>query len=333
MASNRSDILNKTHKVLRKHFSPTTPNMRLPVLEQLVYGCCLEDASAEPAQQAFSALEEQFFDWNEVRVSTITELSEVMRMLPDPRGAAVRAKRVLQSVFEASYSFDLEHLKKENIGAAAKKLNKIDGASPFGVAFVTQAALGGHAIPVSCGGFQVLKVLGVVSDKEIKTGVVPGIERAIAKNKGIEFGSLLNQVGAQFQRSPHSPAVRKLLLSISPDAKDRFPKRGGAKGKPEPAETAKGKKDKKSAAGAKKVLETAKTRGKQTAAAKKTATKKDKTSPPKKVPSKKGTVKKVTVKKKKVAAGGGKKKSAAKAKKKVPKKKTINKRPGKRKPR
>ncbi|MDH3718390.1 MAG: hypothetical protein OES79_09745, partial [Planctomycetota bacterium] len=166
MATNRSAMLTKLHKALKKRFTPYTPNMRLPVLEQLVFACCLEDAQEKEAQRAFNAVEEQFFDWNEVRVSSVKELSEVMQMLPFPREAATRLKRTLQSVFEANYSFDLDKLKKENLGVAIKKLNKHDGVTPFGVALVTQTALGGHAIPVSRGSLEVLYILGVINEKE-----------------------------------------------------------------------------------------------------------------------------------------------------------------------
>ena len=63
-----------------------------------------------------------------------------MHMLPHSREAAVRVKQVLQGVFEGTYSFDLDHLKKETLGTAIKKLTKY-GASPFGLAHLTQTAL------------------------------------------------------------------------------------------------------------------------------------------------------------------------------------------------
>ena len=58
------------------------------VMEHLLFACCLEDARYEAAEEAFAALKHTFFDWNEVRVTSISELSEVMACLPDPRAAA-----------------------------------------------------------------------------------------------------------------------------------------------------------------------------------------------------------------------------------------------------
>ena len=71
----------------------------------------------------------------------------------------------------------------------------------------------------------VLRIVDLVGDKDVAEGVVPGLERAVAKSKGIEFASLLHQLGAEFTANPFSPAVRDILLQIEPTAKDRFPQR------------------------------------------------------------------------------------------------------------
>src|SRR5262249_23559293 len=143
--------------------------------------------------------------------------------------AATRLKGVLQSVFESDYSFDLENLKKQNIGQAVKRLQKLQGTSHFGVAYATQLSLGGHSIPVDQGALGALYVLGGVSEAEARDHNVPGMERAIPKSKGHEFGALLHELGADFVANPFSPSLRELLLSIAPDAKERFPKRASKK--------------------------------------------------------------------------------------------------------
>ena len=160
------EILSTLQRAYRKPKIHTSPD----AMEQLLYACCLEDATAAAANKAFTALTEQYFDWNEVRVSTVTELSETISMLPEPVAAASRVKRVLQSVFESAYSFDLEGLKKQNIGASQKRLAKYDGVTPFGVAFATQTGLGGHSIPLGRGALDVLYAIGAVSEKERLAG-------------------------------------------------------------------------------------------------------------------------------------------------------------------
>ncbi len=231
--TNRSAVLAKLHKVLRKHFKPVNTQPRA-VLEQLLFACCLENARYEAAEQAFTAVSNAFFDWNELRVSTVKEMAEFMRGLPDPTAAATRLKQTLQSAFEATYSFDLEAYKKQNLGQAVQRFKKFSGTTPFTVAYVTQASLGGHSIPLDRGALDVLHIVGAASETEVKSGEVSGLERAIPKNKGVEFGSLLHQLAAELVLSPFSPNVHKILLEISPDAKDRLPKRQHKKPAPEP---------------------------------------------------------------------------------------------------
>ncbi len=232
--SNRATAIAKLQKSLKKHFQPVAPVAERTLLEDLLFACCLEDASYDAATECFARLQESYFDWNEVRVTTVRELSDVFRGLPSPDAAAARVKDTLQSVFESQYSFDLDHLKKQNLGKAVATLEKLKGATPFTVAYVTQTGLGGHSIPLGTGGLDLMYIVGVIDEKERQAGTVPGLERAIPKNNGQEFASLLHQLAAQLVASPFAPSLRTLLLEIAPDCKDRLPKR---REKKKPAET------------------------------------------------------------------------------------------------
>jgi endonuclease III len=222
---NRAALIGRTLKVLRKHFKPVPPVKDRTLLEQLLFACLLEDSPSETAEQVFASLKRDYFDWNEVRVSTIRELSEVLKPLVHSSAAAARLKQTLHSVFESVYQFDIETLKKQNIGQTVKQLEKYNGTSPFVVSYVTQMALGGHAIPINHGALVALHTVGVISDDEFAKGVVPGLERAVPKSKGVEVGSLMHQLGVEVGRSPYGPNARKLMLEIDPNCKDRLPKR------------------------------------------------------------------------------------------------------------
>lgn len=223
--TNRAAILLKLHKVLKKHYKPVEPVRQRTVMENLLYACCLEDAKYEAADECFARLQESYFDWNEVRVTTIRELGEVFRGIPNATANASNLKHVLQSVFESQYSFDLDHLRKLNLGKAMAMLEKYRGVTQFSLAYVTQASLGGHSIPLGKGGMDIMSILCAVNDKEAATGNVPGLERAIPKNKGVEFGSLLHQLAADLIASPFATRVRGILLEVDADCKSRLPKR------------------------------------------------------------------------------------------------------------
>jgi endonuclease-3 len=231
---NRAALINRVLKVSKKHFQPVPPTKDRTLFEHLLFACLLENSPHAAAEQVFKTFRDEYFDWNEVRVSTIRELGEVTKPLVDGPEAAERLKQTLHAVFETVYQFDLETLKKQNIGAAVKQLEKLKGSTPFVVAYVTQMALGGHSIPVNRGLLITMEVAGAVSENEAKSGTVPGLERVVSKTKGVEVGSVLHQLGVEIGRNPYGPAARKLLLEIAPDAKDRLPKRKVAVEAPPP---------------------------------------------------------------------------------------------------
>lgn len=303
---NRMALLTKMHKVLKKHYKPVAIPERT-VLEHLLYACCLENAHYEQADKAFAAVSTSFFDWNEVRVSTVKELAEVMNMLPDPPAAAANLKRALQGVFESTYSFDLETLKKQNLGQAQQRLKKLEGTTHFTIAYLTQATLGGHAIPIDRGLMQAFGIFGLAGAADRAAGVVPGLERAIPKNKGVEFASLAHQLAAELIANPYSPSLHKILLEITPEAKDHLPKRPvkGAKPKaPEPSQPP------PAAAGKETKTKAAETDGaaKGSAAKKMPAPADKKASPPKKAAAPERAAAKKPADKKKSAAGISKRK-------------------------
>jgi endonuclease-3 len=248
-APNRAALIAKTHKVLKQHYEVVKSDNERPLLQHMLYACCLENAPYAAAEKIYGRLTQNFFDWNEVRVSTVNELAGVMKELPDPTAAASNLKKILQGVFESTYSFELEQLKKQNISQGIKRLQSLDGASPFVVAYAVQNALGGHSIPLDKGTLEVLGILTIASPDEVKSGNVAGLERAIPKNKGTEFSSLLHQLAADYVAAPSSPNVKKIITAINPQAV--IPKRvtkaepaaPAAKGKAAPqAETRQGKK-------------------------------------------------------------------------------------------
>ena len=326
--NNRATQINKVLKIVKKHFKPFEIPADRTLLDHLIFACCAENSLYEVANEIFATLSSNYYDWNEVRVTSIRELAEVMKPLNDPKESATRLKRVLQSVFETHYSFDLELMKKQNIGQTAKQIEKYKGSTNYTVAFVTQNALGGHSIPINLGLLESMRVVSVISDSEASKGTVPGLERTVSKTKGVEIGSMLHQLGVELHRSPYGPAIRKLLLEIEPSCKDRLPKRPTKKVEPpkkaEPAEIKKPK-EKEAKAPAKKApvkkapakAAPVKKKPAKKAAAKAAAKKpvKKKAAPKKATPKKKVTTKKKAVTKKKKAApakGKAKKKSVTK---------------------
>ncbi len=227
--SNRAARIATLHKVAKKHYQPVKPPLDRSVLEHMLYACCLEDSQFDAADIAFARLQQFYFDWNEVRVTTAIELSEVMHSLREPMAASTRLKRTLHSMFEANYTFDIDPLRRDNLGKAIQRMEKYKGITPFVVSYVAQNALGGHAIPVDNSLINLLFTVGIIDEKEAESSSVPGLDRAVTKSRGVEFFSLVHQMAVAWVTSPFNKDMQTMLLAVDRDARERFPKRTRSK--------------------------------------------------------------------------------------------------------
>jgi len=222
----RPTLVPKLHKALKAHYKPFTADTSRSLLHQVLHACCLENAPLAAADKAFARVVENAFDLNEVRVTTVAELAESLQELPDPARAALSLRRVLQSVFESTYSFSLEHARKHSIAHGLRTLENLHGIPPFVVQYVASTALGGHVVPLDDGALAGLLLAGLITQQEYDSGKVPGLERTISKKAGGEFTSLLHQFGVDCLTNLHGTTVRKIVQTVNPAAVERFPKRG-----------------------------------------------------------------------------------------------------------
>ena len=214
-ASNRASLIGKLQAALKKFYQPLPAQPTRPLLEHVLYASLLEDAPADLADEGMAKCEQEFFDWNEVRVTTVTELSQVLENLPEPQKAARRLKSNLQAIFEEFYTFDLDHMKKENLGRAVSKFEKMPGMTPFVLSYTVQNGLGGHSIPVDYSAMVIMLSTKIASQSEAMAGKVPGLERAIPKNKAIDFSGLLHQAAVALNKNTKDKTARQLLDAVS----------------------------------------------------------------------------------------------------------------------
>src|SRR5258707_9753892 len=120
---NKQKLLTHLFNAARKAAEAPPDAEPRPVLQEFVYALCREGAGRDEADQAFRNLCERFFDWNEVRVSSLRELEEAFAGLPHAGARAERLSTFLREVFETEISFDLaKQLLKKGLKLAAKQL-------------------------------------------------------------------------------------------------------------------------------------------------------------------------------------------------------------------
>ena len=192
-------IVNQLFASLGKHAKPRPMEPRA-VLAQFVYAILRENSTRDAADQAFQNLQERFFDWNEMRVSSTLEIVEALDgTLSDGEARAQRIVDFLQEIFETTYSFDLEPLlevlQKKGLKQASKQLLRFQAANDYAVSWVMQHSLGGHSIPLDSSALRILKRLGLIEEHEDAEALRASIEHQVPKTKGTQFVDLLSVLG------------------------------------------------------------------------------------------------------------------------------------------
>jgi endonuclease-3 len=195
---NKQRLLTQLLTGLGKAGKAADPEGR-PVLEQFLYALCREGTTRELADQAYRALQDRFFDWNEVRVSSAREVADAIDMLPGHETRAQRIIEFLQEVFETTFSFDLEGLHKKGLKQAAKQLARYQRANDYGVAWVIQQSLGGHAIPLDVPTLRVLRRVGLIDeDGQDLEALRTSLEHQIPKARGPQFADMISEVAQEY---------------------------------------------------------------------------------------------------------------------------------------
>ncbi len=191
----KTQLLTNIHTMLKRRYKPKADgnSARLSVLRSVVYGICHEDTTREHANQALSRFNDEFFDWNEIRVSSLDEIKESLAGIPDPELKAQRIRRFLRQLFNRTYGFTLDSLAKKPLKEALKVLRTYDAfSSDYVTATVIQQALGGHAIPIDNDARRALERLGF-SEPDV-SALRAVLERAVPKNRGAEFLDLIEDL-------------------------------------------------------------------------------------------------------------------------------------------
>lgn len=183
----RASVIKKLLPLIKKHCKVVIPKLDRPVMESMLYAVCLENATVEQAEQAYARLFELYPDLNEARVSSISELEPIFSGLDEPDWRAFRARAVLQYVFEKSFTFELEGLRKKTLEIAAKQLAKIRHLTPFVRAFTLQQAIGAHQIPLDDASLRVLVWLGLASPGQSVEEVSESLKGVVRKNEVVQF--------------------------------------------------------------------------------------------------------------------------------------------------
>jgi hypothetical protein len=248
--ADRQTVIKKLLLLVKKQCKVTVPKMDRPIMETMLYGVCLENVSVEEADRVYARMFQLYPDLNEARVSSIIELEPIFEGLPERDWRAFRARSVLQYVFEKSFNFELESLRKKTLDLAAKQLAKIRHLTPFVRSFTLQHATGAHLLPLDDASARLLIWLGLATPGQSLDDLGESLKAIVRKAEATQFVATLRALStdpkyrAAFdpEEYPLPEAGHDLFTAI--DRLNDLFKHGlsSLKGKAKPAEKAPAKK-------------------------------------------------------------------------------------------
>lgn len=185
--ADRQTVVKKLLPLLKKQYKTNVPKLDRPVMETMLYATCLEDATVEQAERAYARLHTLFPDLNEARVSAIAELEPAFEGMSDPDWRAFRSRAILQYVFEKTFNFEFETLRKKTLELATKQLAKIKHLSPFVRTFTLQQAVGAHLLPLDESSQRFLVWMGLAAPNQTADQVGDSLKSLIRKAEALQF--------------------------------------------------------------------------------------------------------------------------------------------------
>ncbi len=190
-AAERQTLLKKLLPLLKKRYKIVLPKADRPVLDIMLYAVCLENLSPHDADLAFERFRQEFPDLNEARVSQVSELERAFPGREDSEWRGFRLRAVLQFVFEKSFTFEFESLKKKTLELAAKQLARLKHATPFIRNYTLQTAIGAHVLPIDDAMRRYFVWMGLADPGQSEEEIGEALKSSVRKAEAAAFCQMM----------------------------------------------------------------------------------------------------------------------------------------------
>jgi endonuclease-3 len=193
---------------VRRLFSPAAKSAPPPTdsIRLMLAAILQENAPGRPGESAMAALEQEFVDFNELRVSPVKDIVDVLgRNFIAARSKAEAITRALNVVFDRTNALVLEYLAKQPKRELRRLLREDLGLSPYAESVVTLYGFSGHAIPVDDALLLALKANGYIHPASDLADLQGFLERIIPAKDAVRCHEALREY------------VSRLLKRIAPE--------------------------------------------------------------------------------------------------------------------
>lgn len=151
----------------------------------LVHAILEADATASQARKALKAIEEEYVDFNELRVSPVKEITEAIgRDYPFARDRAETILKVLGNLYEHNFAMNLDYLSEMSKRELRRHLTEL-GLDTYAEAVLSLQLFGAHAIPVDQSLVDCLKIDELIHEESDRQDVQGFLERIITQKNDL----------------------------------------------------------------------------------------------------------------------------------------------------
>jgi len=225
-------------------------------IELLIIAVLSQEASVARAEKALRVLRENLVDYNELRVSSPAEITaSIHEHIPRPVQRAKAMIGLLNAIYRTQYGVSLDGLSGRGVREIRGFLERLNGITPYVVAFMMLYGLGGHAIPVNDPTLDMLRREGLVNPESDVAEVQAFLERHVSAAEARDVARGLEAWAASSRTrpsvAPSDGAARSRSRARKPSTPTR--RKSGAKstktGRKRPSAAARTTRRKKAARG------------------------------------------------------------------------------------
>jgi endonuclease III len=203
--------LQRLYRELKRAYPGVERTVHEDPVEALICGIISEKMSESAAQRAFREVTRAFVDWNDLRVSRVEEVVEVLgRNTGSSRATALALTAALRGIFDEHHRISLENLKKLGKRPARQGLEKIEGISRFVINYCLLTSLEAHAVPLTQDMADYLKRNGIIDANADEEDIEGFLTRQVPAKNAYEFYALLRR------ESESSKGIKKIKSRSRP---------------------------------------------------------------------------------------------------------------------
>lgn len=184
---------------------------------ELVFSFLLWESSTQRARPAMQRVASTFVDLNELRVSRVEDIVEVLgKTYPRGEERAMRLKASLHDIFSREHEVSLAKAASMGKREARKYLDSLSGMVPFVAGRVVLLSLGGHAFPLEDRSLAMLIEQGVLEPDTDLAKAVGILERHVKADEAmqsyLDFQAWV-ELGGETPKKPARAAARTTRAS------------------------------------------------------------------------------------------------------------------------